>query len=76
MAALFENLNGLQNIDFLVGDSPEDLRAQIRQIRTPVKELGFVVQGSKHIVWLLPLNPLRKRTRAAQTQPEKETKGI
>lgn len=51
--AEFANLNNYQKIEFLVGDSPEDLKAQLIQIKTPLNILSMYSSGNKHYVWFL-----------------------
>lgn len=49
----FSNLNPYGGIQFLVGNSPEELIKQITQIRSPIKIVSMYASGQNHIVWFL-----------------------
>jgi hypothetical protein len=59
-ADLFENLSNVKNLEYFVGDSPEELRKLLLQIRLPVKIYQFYSSGSKHYVWFQTTTPIRK----------------
>lgn len=63
MMPVFDSLNNLQKLDFLVGDSPEELRGLIQSIHHPVQLLGIYAVGSKHIAWILTDANLVKKTK-------------
>ena len=60
----FANLNNYSQIEFLTGDSPEQLKAQLLEIKSPIKILHMYSSGSKHYVWFLSqdkINKVKKR---------------
>lgn len=49
---LFDSLNSSgENLEFLVGNSPQELLEMIRQIRLPLNIVSIYAIGSKHIAW-------------------------
>ena len=60
---LFTSLNNSKNIDFLIGDSPEDLRMQIAAIRTPVYIYSIYGSGTKHVAWIQTTVKIKKVTK-------------
>jgi hypothetical protein len=54
---LGENLSGSAYLDFLTAPSPEELKAQIRMLRTPHKLVSIYAAGSVHVAWILPMFP-------------------
>lgn len=48
---MFENLNPYSNIEFLKGDSEDDLKRQILSIGHPIKIHSMYAVGAKHVVW-------------------------
>lgn len=59
---LFENLNSTgDSLNFLTGDSPEDLLSQIKQIRMPVFIVSIYAVGSKHYAWIQTSQKLIKK---------------
>lgn len=61
MADMFENLSNHPFLEFYVGDSPEDLRAQLSAIRLPFKVINIYAQGSRHYAWVSLTAPTKKR---------------
>lgn len=57
---LGDNLSGYRNLDFLTGSSPEDLRSQLTQIKLPFKVVAMYSQGSNHVAWIVPTQPIKK----------------
>lgn len=50
---MFETLNSTgESLNYLVGDSPEDLLEQIKQIRSSVHIVSIYAIGSKHYAWI------------------------
>lgn len=49
----FSNLNPYGGLQFLVGNSPEQLVEQLAQIKTPIKIISMYAMGQNHIVWFL-----------------------
>lgn len=50
-------LNNSANLDFITAPSPEELRDQIRTLRTSHKLFTIYAAGNVHIAWLIPLIP-------------------
>jgi hypothetical protein len=57
---LFDSLNGLQNLTYLTGNSPEEIVTQIKSIRLPVRIISIYAMGSKHICWVETTAKLNK----------------
>lgn len=58
---LFENLNSNSDLlNFLVGNSPEELLNQIKQIRLPTDILAIYAVGSRHICWFRTTAKIKK----------------
>ena len=59
----FSNLNPYGGIQFLVGNSPEELMAQLTQIKSPIKIVSMYASGQNHCVWFLAevkINKIKK----------------
>lgn len=52
-----DNLSGSQHIDFLTAQSPEEMRAQLRAMRSPHRIVGMYAVGSAHVAWIVPMFP-------------------
>lgn len=50
--AYLESLNNHKNLEFFVGDSPEELKAQLMQIGHPYTIRAIYAQGVKHVAWV------------------------
>lgn len=50
---MFDSLNNLEKLEFLVGDSPESLKAMLKSITLPVRLLSIYAVGTKHIAWIM-----------------------
>jgi hypothetical protein len=48
----FDSLNTMKNINFLEAQSPEELMAQIVQIKMPIRILSIYYHGTRHIAWV------------------------
>lgn len=60
---LFENLNSYEGLDFLVGDSAEDLKQQLNSIRSHIQILFIYATGTKHICWFTAKTKINKKTK-------------
>ncbi len=60
MVELGENISGYKNIDLLTGASPEEIKAQLVQIKLPYKLIAIYSQGSNHVAWIVPTQPIQK----------------
>lgn len=59
----FSDLNPYSGVEYLVGKTPEDLKAQIKSIRSPIKILSMYANGDDHYVWFLSgvkINKIKK----------------
>lgn len=56
----FENLNQYANIEFLTASSPEELKAQILQIKTPIRIVQMYAAGTRHVVWFQTSDKINK----------------
>lgn len=58
---MFDSLNSnTSTLDFLIGDSAEELRAQIASIHLPVKIIAIYAIGVRHIAWIQTTAKLKK----------------
>lgn len=72
---MFENLNKYQNLNFLTGDSPEDLLRQIQSIRLPTQVLQIYGMNGKHYAWILTEAKIVKKPKggtASNTDKKRE----
>jgi hypothetical protein len=46
------NLSPYMGLEFLTGSSPEELLAQLRQIKIQYKILAIYAQGPNHVAWV------------------------
>jgi len=69
-----EHLGSYQQLDFLTGKSPEELRDQLRQIKQPSKVIALYAVGGSHIAWVNLTRPIVKKTAEQGAQP-KRTRG-
>lgn len=63
MHQIGDNLSNLAGLDFLTAPSPEELKAQLAQIRLPFKLVAIYGGANYHIAWLVPTQPLKKITK-------------
>lgn len=49
----FYNPNQFSSINFLMGDSADELISQIKQITQPIKIISMYAQGNKHYCWFV-----------------------
>lgn len=59
----FSNLNAFGGLEFLSANSPEALKAQITQIRSPIKIVSMYSSGTNHYVWFLSDVKIKKQTK-------------
>ena len=58
---MFENLNNYsQNLNFLEGNSAQELLDQIKQFKLPVQILSIYAVGSKHFAWIVTTAKVNK----------------
>ena len=48
----FENLNPLNNLEYLEAGSAAELLGLIKQIRLPIRIISIYHTGPKHIAWI------------------------
>ena len=58
--AEFENLNPYVKLEFLEGQSADELKNQLSQIRTPINILHMYAVGSRHFCWFLAQDKINK----------------
>jgi hypothetical protein len=56
-----DNLSGHENLEFFTGASPEEIKSQLMQIRTPFKIISMYSTGGSHIVWFRSTNKIIKK---------------
>ena len=66
MADLGDSLSQHKNIEFLTGSSPEELKAQLTSIKLPYKLVAIYAQGSNHVAWIIPTQPIKKITKGTK----------
>lgn len=49
-----DNLSAHKNIEFLYGNSPEELRDQLAAIQLPFKLITIYALGGRHYAWIVP----------------------
>jgi hypothetical protein len=49
----FSSLNPYETLQAITGDSPEDLIAKLREIRTPIKIVAIVPNGTRHVAYVM-----------------------
>lgn len=64
---IFDSLNPYDSIEFLVGDSPEELVRAIRGTVTPIKIVAIVPYGTRHVAYVM--GDVRK---SQPTKPKKQ----
>lgn len=62
--SLGDNLSGI-NIEFLQGESADDLKSQLDQIRIPYKIFSIYAQGNRHFAWINTSIPIKKKVKKA-----------
>jgi len=61
---LFENLNQYgTELDFLIGDSAEDLKKQIQAIRSHIQVISIYAVGNKHCCWFMTKTKINKKVK-------------
>lgn len=49
----FTSLNPYDSIEFLVGESPDELIKVLKSIRTPIKLIAIVPYGTRHVAYVM-----------------------
>jgi hypothetical protein len=61
---LFENLNQYgTELDFLIGESAEDLKKQIQAIRSHIQIIEIYAMGTRHYCWFLSKQKINKKVK-------------
>jgi hypothetical protein len=60
MEFLGDSLSENSKIEFLTGNSPDELQAQLKQIKLPFRIVTIYAMGGAHIAWIIPTNPIKK----------------
>lgn len=60
MEPTFENLNPYSNLEFLTGNSPEDIKDQLVQLKFPIRIIQMYAAGTKHFVWFQSSEKINK----------------
>jgi len=71
---LFDSLNTLTGLNYIVADSAEDLRKQLLAIHMPVSTLGFYAVGSKHVAWFLTSAKIKKVEKKSEVKNGKRNR--
>lgn len=58
-----DSLSGSQNIEVLVGRSPEEIKKQLVQIALPFSVLSVYAQNGRHYMWLKLTEKIRKKVK-------------
>lgn len=56
----FSNLNPYENLQFFVGNSPEEISTQLAQIKSSIKIVSMYSSGQNHYVWFLTDTKINK----------------
>lgn len=58
---MFDSLNNLKDsLNFLTGNSPEELELMLKQINLPVQIISIYSSGSKHYAWFITTAKIKK----------------
>jgi hypothetical protein len=49
----FSSLNPYESLEFISGDSPEELLKALKAVRTPIKLVAIVPYGTKHVAYVM-----------------------
>jgi hypothetical protein len=49
----FHSLNPYDSIEAIYGDSPEELLQQLRAIKTPIRIVAIVPNGTRHVAYIM-----------------------
>jgi hypothetical protein len=60
MEFLGESLSENSKIEFLTGNSPAELQAQLKSIKLPFRIVTIYAMGGAHIAWIIPTLPIKK----------------
>jgi hypothetical protein len=60
---MFENINNLGNsLNYFVGNSPEEILEQVKQIKLPMQVISMYSVGAKHYIWFVTTAKIIKTT--------------
>lgn len=71
---LGENLSGLTNVVYLVGNSAQAVLDQLNLFTKPTRIIGVYAQGSLHYMWIQTSDKVRRKA-AQPDAPPKQSKG-
>jgi hypothetical protein len=60
MEFLGDSLSENSKVEFLVGNSAEELRIQLAQIKLPFRIVTIYAMGGSHVAWIIPTLPIKK----------------
>jgi hypothetical protein len=60
---LGDNLSSYQNLDFITGSSPDELKLILSQIKVPFTIIAIYSQSGNHVAWINPSQKLIKKTK-------------
>lgn len=63
MANLFSNLSNHPYLDYVVGNSEQEVLDQLKQIRLPFKIVSIYSMGSRTVAWVDCSRPIKKKTK-------------
>jgi hypothetical protein len=49
----FSSLNPYESLEVVYGDSPQALVSELKKIKTPIKIVAIVPQGSRHVAYIM-----------------------
>jgi hypothetical protein len=49
----FSSLNPYESLNFITGESPDELIREIKKIRTPIKLIAIVPYGTRHVAYIM-----------------------
>lgn len=70
-----DTLSPYPNLDVLVGDSADALKALLLQIRLPHKIHFIYSQGTRHYAWVTTERPLNKKVKPTKEKKDGSSKG-
>lgn len=65
---LGDDLSGLSTVTYLVGNSPDEILAQLAKIRLPTQVLYGYSQGAKHYMFIRTMQKIRRGKPVLQNQ--------
>lgn len=49
----FDSLNPYESLEVVTADSPQELVLELKKIRTPIKIIAIVQQGTRHVAYIM-----------------------